>query len=409
MPICNSPVMDQTQWGVDEKNKIQEDEVAAQTSESMHNSIAAGLVGSTSSIQPHYAPTGFPSVYDLAASSLEERQAGEDSIMQDMQTFPDPEGMEVDTPPSEDFWMDIGLEANFVPSALDEQQDGVTHAADDSIRQDSPKFTGFADDERMAHSDCGEDAAWSDHIDDDELSASLHDILLNNSDEETEAKLIEMLKDVDAYNQAHSAAAAPPGEDTHIDTATEEPWRYAVDPFTPEVYKVDLIRCSEPGFSADTDLLEYFPKEYARSIRLLKVKQRWDYTSPSDWQMEVNALIAAIDNKANGLEPWLPLFKWLSLFSRLMEGASASERDKTKKFLLKKLEAMAGRRMEENKASILRLLEARSMKATAGAFFGVQRAIDEDCEGRGSLLLGTIPEFTDELIEGLSERWSWVD
>jgi hypothetical protein len=408
MLICNSAVMDQTQRGVDEENNIQEDGVAAQTSESMYDSIAAGLVGSTS-IQPHYAPTGLPSEYELASSSLEERQAGEDAIMQDMQAFTEALDMEVDTPPAEDDWMNIGLEANFVSPALDEQQDGENHAADDSIRQDSPKLTGFADDERMAHSDCAEDAAWSDNPDDDELYSSVPGILFDNSDDEMEAKLTEMLKDVDAYNQAHSASATPPREDSRIDTATEEPWRYAVDPFTPEVYKVDLIRCSETGPSADTDLLEYFPKEYARSIRLLKVKQRWDYTSPSDWQLEVNALIAAVDNKANGLEPWLPLFKWLSLFSRLMEGASARERDKTKQFLLKKLGAMAGMRMEENKATILRLLEAKSMKVTAGAFFGVKWAIDEDCEGRGSLLLGTIPEFTDELIGGLSERWSWVD
>lgn len=75
----------------------------------------------------------------------------------------------------------------------------------------------------------------------------------------------------------------------------------------------------------------------------------------------------------------------------------------------KKLEAMARMRMEENKAAVAELLEARSMKPAAGVFFGVKQEVDEECEKRGSLLLGTIPEFTYDLVRGFSGRWSWVD
>jgi hypothetical protein len=92
-----------------------------------------------------------------------------------------------------------------------------------------------------------------------------------------------------------------------------------------------------------------------------------------------------------------------------MHGATARERVKIKSLLLKKLEAMAKMRMTENKAAVVELLEARGMKLAAGAFLGAKQEVDEDCEKRGSLLLGTIPEFTYDLVRGFSGRWSWVD
>ncbi|KAH6872287.1 hypothetical protein BKA58DRAFT_468099, partial [Alternaria rosae] len=158
-----------------------------------------------------------------------------------------------------------------------------------------------------------------------------------------------MLKEVDAWNKTHNGPDGSPEEDTHTNTAPNESYTHAVDPFTPEICKADLIRCPIPIPTPETDILAHFSEEYARSIRLLKVKYRWYHTSPSDWHREVTTLISAIDNKANGLEPWLPLHRWLALCYRLMQGVTGRERYKTKDFLLKKLEAMARMRMKENK------------------------------------------------------------
>ena len=66
-------------------------------------------------------------------------------------------------------------------------------------------------------------------------------------------------------------------------------------------------------------------------------------------------------------------------------------------------------RMEESKAAVVELLQAKGMKLAHGALCGMKRAVDEDCERRRSLLLGTIPEFTNEVVGGFSGRWSWVD
>ena len=38
-----------------------------------------------------------------------------------------------------------------------------------------------------------------------------------------------------------------------------------------------------------------------------------------------------------------------------------------------------------------------------------QCGVEEDCEKRGSLLLGTIPEFTHSAIQAMSEKWSWTE
>ena len=76
---------------------------------------------------------------------------------------------------------------------------------------------------------------------------------------------------------------------------------------------------------------------------------------------------------------------------------------------MKKTEEMAKLRMEESKGAVLELLKARDLKAPQSTWPDVKQAVDEDCENRGSLLLGTIPEFTYEIARSMSQKWSWVD
>ncbi|KAI4942627.1 hypothetical protein J4E91_010022 [Alternaria rosae] len=366
-------------------------------------------------MQPAYTSAGLSPEDEQSVPSLEERQAGEDVIVSDMLAVLELEGAEVSTPSTEDMCMSIGVEANSISDELNEKLDGY-QASNGSAHSESLTSTGFADDERIANpEECAEDIDWLEDIDVDfdELFASgffasLPDCIFDDSND-PDGKLAEILKEVDAWNKTHNGPDGSPEEDTHTNTAPNESYTHAVDPFTPEICKGDLIRCPIPIPTPETDILAHFSEEYARSIRLLKVKYRWYHTSPSDWHREVTTLISAIDNKANGLEPWLPLHRWLALCYRLMQGATGRERYKTKNFLLKKLEAMARMRMKENKAAVVELLEAKSMKLAHGALCGVKREVDEDCERRGSLLLGTIPEFTNELVGGFSGRWSWVD
>ncbi|KAI4922956.1 hypothetical protein J4E90_001392 [Alternaria incomplexa] len=414
MSVPNIHATDQTHQDSHGRNKTEEDKVIHPAPAMMHGSIDAMPLETSASMQPASTPTGLSSEYELSIPSLEERQAGEDVIMADMLTAMQLERMEVSTPSPSNKWtnmdVDADSEASPISAELDEQQPESLHASDRSVHSDSLTATGFADDEQTAQPEEYADDADSLSDFDIDFSALLpsdfpdfpFDDLNNPSDE----KWAEMLKEVDAWNKAHNGAAE---EDTQTNTAPNESFTYSVDPFTPEICKADLIRCPIPIPTPETDILVHFSTEYARSIRLLKVKYRWYHSSPSDWQKEVSTLISGISNASNDLEPWLPLHGWLVLYRRLMQGATARERYKTKNFLLKKLEAMAKMRMEESKAAVVELLQAKGMKLAHGALCGMKRAVDEDCERRGSLLLGTIPEFTNELVGGFSGRWSWVD
>ncbi|KAI4632675.1 hypothetical protein J4E80_000032 [Alternaria sp. BMP 0032] len=396
------------------KNKMEEDKVVDPAPAMMHGSVDTTPLGAPTSMQPDCVSAGLYSEDELPVPSLEERQAGEDVIMADMLTAMQLEGMEVSPPSPSNRWTNMGVEADreasSISAELNEQRPESLQASDRSAHSDSLTATGFADDEQTAQPEEYADDFDSLEDFDIDFSALLASDFpdfpfddLNNADDE---KWAEMLKEVDAWNRTHNVSAE---EDTHTTTAPGEPFTYAVDPFTPEICKADLIRCPIPIPTPETDILAHFSIEYARSTRLLKVKYRWYHSSPSDWQKEVSTLISGIDNASNDLEPWLPLHRWLVLYRRLMQGATARERYKTKNFLLKKLEAMAKMRMEESKAAVVELLQAKGMKLAHGALCGMKRAVDEDCERRGSLLLGTIPEFTNELVGGFSGRWSWVD
>jgi hypothetical protein len=159
------------------------------------------------------------------------------------------------------------------------------------------------------------------------------------------AKLVKMLEEVEEWNKAHTGPVEPLGVNTYTGPSTVEFGVEVFNPFTAEICTADLIRCPEADPLAEVDSLDYFSKEYVRSVRLLKVKQRWCYATPSDWYKDVNVLIAAMDNDANHMDPWPPLSKWLALFHVSVQGSATRMRSKIKIVLLKKLEAMAKMKM----------------------------------------------------------------
>ena len=310
------------------RNKIGEDKVIDPATAMMHRSIDEMPPSTSTSMQPDCPPAGVYSGNELSIPSLEERQAGEDIIMADMLTAMQLEGMEVSTPSPSNKWTNTGVEADSQASSisaeLDEQQPESIHASDRSVHSDSLTATGFADDEQTAQpEEYTEDFDWSDDFDIDFsalIASDLPDFPFDDLNNPDNGKWAEMLKEVDAWNKIHNGAAE---EDTHTNTAPGEPFTYAVDPFTPEICKADLIRCPILIPTPETDIHAHFSTEHARSVRFLKVKYRWYHSSPSDWQKEVTTLISTIDNASNDLEPWLPLHKWLVLYRRLMQGATA--------------------------------------------------------------------------------------
>ena len=182
-----------------------------------------------------------------------------------------------------------------------------------------------------------------------------------------------------------------------------------VNPFTPKICKSDLIRCSEIAPSDELDSLDFFAMEYVRALRFLKVKARWFLLSPKCWMREVSLLVTAITKPGSKLKPWRPLAQILALYSANLGDVPTNQRHVFKRTILSRMKDMGELQVTQNKAAVSELLEARKLKMPGFTYLSVKQAIDDDCEQRGSLLLGTIPEFSNQIVRSFSQEWSWVD
>jgi hypothetical protein len=99
------------------------------------------------------------------------------------------------------------------------------------------------------------------------------------------------------------------------------------------------------------------------------------------------------------LELWEPLAEWLSEWRR----------DSDKREMLKDLENTARQQMAENREIIVELLAANGMAPSKSAWLDALCGVEEDGEKHDSLLLGTIPEFTQSAIQAMSGKWAWTE
>ncbi|EMD66129.1 hypothetical protein COCSADRAFT_353171 [Bipolaris sorokiniana ND90Pr] len=185
--------------------------------------------------------------------------------------------------------------------------------------------------------------------------------------------------------------------------------RCPINPFPPSVYKTSLLHCPSPNPTASTPTLPFYTQEYIRSLRLLKLRRRWSHLPLSDFTTELRTLVLSLSNASNNLTPWPPLAAWLAQYYTKMQGVPRNRRFKVKMGLLKGLEEGARIKVRESKAAVKELVGARGEKLIVGVWGMVRKGVDDECEVRGSLGLGSLPEFTDRVVGGMSGGWSWVD
>jgi hypothetical protein len=118
-----------------------------------------------------------------------------------------------------------------------------------------------------------------------------------------------------------------------------------------------------------------------------------------DWIREIRLLSKAVNNPKGDLELWEPLAEWFFKWRR----------DSDKREMLKDLEKTARQQMAENREIIVELLPANGKAPSKSAWLEAQCGVEGYCEKRGSLLLGTIPEFTQSAIQAMSGKWSWTE
>ena len=248
---------------------------------------------------------------------------------------------------------------------------------------------------------------------------SLPDWFILHDDDSVMDELAKMLKEMEAAstsvvsNVSSSTVDEEVGSDiapvldmqapTSLKTSTR------FNPFTPEICKSDLIRCFETAPSDELDSLDFFAMEYVRAVRFLKVKSRWHFMPMTYWIREVSLLLTAIAEPGSDLRLWQPLAQTLAQYNANARNIPRKQRYVFRCALLARMSDMGKLQMEANKAAVDELLATRKLKLRVGSYSAAKKAVDEDCGSRGSLLLGTIPEFSNDVFCKFSKKWSWVD
>ncbi|KAH7066698.1 hypothetical protein BKA63DRAFT_522989 [Paraphoma chrysanthemicola] len=150
-------------------------------------------------------------------------------------------------------------------------------------------------------------------------------------------------------------------------------------------------------------------------MRSVRIRTRWVKMHLCDWNHEMNVLIAAIGIPDNGLDPWTP-------FSEIIEDYydAIQQPEKMKGFKPQTFRGMFKRRLITRmkqmdvkiggvKQELRGLMYANLGVSYQQAISMVQKVVTEDCEERGSLLLGTLPEADDDFRRKMSKSWSWTD
>jgi hypothetical protein len=169
--------------------------------------------------------------------------------------------------------------------------------------------------------------------------------------------------------------------------------------FNDKNVRADLIRCPPLDPHQRHDNIDVFARDYVRGLRLLTVKRRWVHITSSDWIREIRLVLKAVKNPKGDLELFEPLAEWLEDWRS----------DCFKRGMLMDLEQKAKEVMADNREAIEDLLAANNMVVKKGSWMDAQYGVELDCEKRGSLLLGTIPEFTQHVAGGFSGKWSWTE
>ncbi|KAF2028917.1 hypothetical protein EK21DRAFT_90279 [Setomelanomma holmii] len=181
----------------------------------------------------------------------------------------------------------------------------------------------------------------------------------------------------------------------------------------------DLLRCAhvrEPGVEYPDNGIHYLVTELARAHRFLKLRPRWrSMKYIADWTREMYALLTAVENEKNGLQPWEPLSEVLNEYVTALDDYQSSTNIITQNFCRKTKTKMVDTMIDVTVDMMAMESELQCLMADlpglrfTPAIKLMKQIIDEDCEEQGSLLLWTIPETEGRFRTRLSSAWTWTD
>jgi hypothetical protein len=187
--------------------------------------------------------------------------------------------------------------------------------------------------------------------------------------------------------------------------------------FSSDNLRPDLPRCPsypEPEPEYPDDRLHFLFQELARTVRLDRLCCRWLFSENLDWFQEVFLLSKAVSIPTNMLQPWTPVLNCLTLFQDAFETKDKSGRSGQTQVLFRVKRQVEVYLKQIVIAKLASIEYEHSLLPTKNfgwqSTFGVvMTTVKDDCEKRGSLLLRTVPEFTERFKSRQSPGWSWTD
>lgn len=179
--------------------------------------------------------------------------------------------------------------------------------------------------------------------------------------------------------------------------------------FTASAATAGLLRCPTIYSDSNDSRVDILAKDWARAMRMLIVKRRWRKMGIRDWVVEVKLLAQVNKKRKLDWDLYGPFAKWLKLYQMDAQVLCHSTRAKIRNNLLRELERIANEEMAKSRLALVELVDADGMVIPNAVWKSAAQAIADDCEKRGSLTLGLIPEFSAAFRQNLSSNWSWVD
>ncbi|KAH7406801.1 hypothetical protein DE146DRAFT_648458 [Phaeosphaeria sp. MPI-PUGE-AT-0046c] len=170
----------------------------------------------------------------------------------------------------------------------------------------------------------------------------------------------------------------------------------------------------EPNPEHPVDRIHHLLQQYGYSHRFLVIAHRWSRMKTIDWIKEMSVLLASTNEPDRKMTIWPEMGAILTKFEDLTRG------DKHLVATDRKHSAVIARRtlvreIKKVGAATIKTIE-KALKGMLPKDFpvlkireAVKNLIAEDCEERGSLVLGSVPGFTEETKRMMTQSWSWTD
>ncbi|KAH6210997.1 hypothetical protein HBI42_168510 [Parastagonospora nodorum] len=189
--------------------------------------------------------------------------------------------------------------------------------------------------------------------------------------------------------------------------------------FSNENLKQNLLRQSyiqPPSIDYPDDRLHYLVQTLALTQRFSRLHLRWWKMPVKNWIPELQLLLKAVNDPASGLTLWTPLDEVLTLIEKTLKDenllttkARQLNRSSMRWTIAAVMKKIVERKTDEVEEELPALLEKKGMNARLATKYVVDTVL-QDCEDRGSLMLGSVPGFSDAFRrQSVSSNWSWTD